>query len=208
MTEEKYVPKILEVLIWPDERLHDESYDVEQNLFDEDLEHLVADMFTTMHARGGVGLAAPQVGYNFRIIVIELEPERPLVLINPKIHVGSKKMFKWEEGCLSVPGYFEYRERPDMIVVKYNTIKGERVSTEFHGLYAFAIQHEYDHLEGKVFVDKSSWLKKGRIKKKMAKSLPGILSQMNSVKDKAIEEGMREVNLLKNIDNYEAVENT
>ena len=192
---EKYVPKILEVLLWPDERLHETSVDVED--YDENLEHIIADMFTTMQARGGVGLSSPQVGLNLNIITIELEATNPLVLINPVIEESSKEKFKWEEGCLSVPGFFEYRERPDTIVVSYNKINSERITAQFQGLYAFAIQHEYDHLQGKVFVDSISFFRKGRVKKKMAKALPNILANMNAVKDAVIAEGMREVDLLK-----------
>lgn len=167
--ENNYTPKFREILTWPDEGLHIECHDVVD--FNEDLEHLVADMFVTMTANEGVGLAAPQIGELSNVIVIRIEPENPLVLINPEIIDSSDTMFEFEEGCLSVPGHYEKRKRPESITVKFKDLKGEDREFEFLKLYAFAIQHEIDHLHGKVFVDGASWFKKGKIEKKMKKAL-------------------------------------
>lgn len=168
-TENTYTPKLREILVWPDERLHMECRDIVD--FDEDLERLVADMFVTMTANEGVGLAAPQIGELSNIIVIRIEPDKPLVLINPEIVEASEELFQFEEGCLSVPGHYEKRKRPESIIVRFKDIKGDEHEFEFLNLYAFAIQHEMDHLKGKVFVDGASWFKQGKIEKKMKKAL-------------------------------------
>lgn len=164
------MPKILDVLTWPDERLHQKSEDVTE--FNEELEELVGDLFATMVAYEGVGLAAPQVGVLKNIIVIRLEADQPVVFINPVIEVLNNKTFEFEEGCLSVPGHFEKRKRPEHISVKFQDTKGEHHEVQFLNLYAFAILHEYDHLQGKVFVDGASFFKRGRIEKKMKKTIP------------------------------------
>jgi peptide deformylase len=168
-TENKYTPKLREILVWPDDRLHQEGSDVTE--FNEELEHLVEDMFVTMTAHEGVGLAAPQIGELLNIITIRIEPNNPLVLINPTIIGTSDADFTFEEGCLSVPGHFEKRKRPDLISVRFQDVKGEEHEFDFLNLYAFAIQHEMDHLNGKVFVDGASWFKQGRIEKKIKKAM-------------------------------------
>lgn len=176
----------LPIVLWPDKRLSRTCEDVTE--FDDQLRSFVASMLVTMKAEAGLGLAAPQVGINKNILAIDIPlsmqkpttgtetPEvesvyRPFVVINPKILEVDEKMFKWEEGCLSVPGYFEDRERPWRIVVEYFNDDGRKHTTEFTNLFAFAIQHEMDHLEGKVFVDGLSRLKQDRVKKKMIKTL-------------------------------------
>jgi peptide deformylase len=169
MTTESYKPKIREILVWPDPRLNIRATDVVN--FDDNLRNLIADMFVTMTANEGVGLAAPQIAEPYNIIAIRLEPTKLLTLINPTIMKSSDDNFEWEEGCLSVPGYFENRKRPNTIEISFYDPSGEEVTAEFSGLYAFAIQHELDHLNGKVFVDGSSWLKESRIKKKIKKTL-------------------------------------
>lgn len=163
-----YQPKVLPILKWPDdERLHTKSKDVV--VFDEHLEQLGHDLLHTMKVSNGVGLAAPQTGNMINVIAIWIEPERPMVLVNPIIVYSSETLFEFNEGCLSVPGYFEDRKRPEKIAVIFRDVKGGHHDLEFNSLYAFCVQHEIDHLEGKVFVDGSSLLKKSRIKSKMKK---------------------------------------
>jgi peptide deformylase len=165
-----YQPKLLPILKWPDdERLHQKSVDV--TVFDEELEHLALDLLHTMKTANGVGLAAPQTGNMLNIITIWIEAEKPLGLVNPVIVETSEELFEFNEGCLSVPGYFEDRKRPAKIVVKFVDVKGEPHEFECNGLYAFAIQHEIDHLNGRVFVDGASPLKRARIKSKIRKTL-------------------------------------
>ena len=140
--------------------------------FDEGLEKLVSDMFETMYAAPGVGLAAPQVGVNIRLIVIDIsggkEPDRRMVLCNPRI-ITSEGTQEGEEGCLSVPDFCELVKRPLRVVVEAQDIKGEPFRIEGEELLARAICHEIDHLNGVMFVDLLSPLKRallrGRIKK-------------------------------------------
>lgn len=170
MSEEQRKPQIRRMVIWPDPRLSAKCEYVTR--FDDSLDHLVQDMFATMVANSGVGLAANQVGILKRVITIRVEQNSPFYLINPEIIESSDEMFKWEEGCLSVPGYFEDRERPARIAVRFKTVDGEEKEIEMFDLTAFAVQHEMDHLDGKTFVDDSSFFKKGRVKKKIKKALP------------------------------------
>jgi len=163
--------KALKILKWPnDDQLHQVSVDVTK--FDDSLKSLAFDMLYTMKQADGIGLAAPQVGEFINMIVIWLpiEEHMPLMIVNPNIITASDELMTFNEGCLSVPGYFEDRERPKQIVLQYHDISGvERHETEFTGLYAFAIQHEMDHLIGKLFIDNASMLKKAMIKSKMKK---------------------------------------
>lgn len=165
---EDYVPQILPILKWPnDNKLHEKSVDVVN--FNDDLLRLTLDMLHTMFVNNGIGLAAPQTGNMINVIVVALPNESPIVLINPKIKSSSEEVFQFNEGCLSVPGYFENRKRPKEIVVEYQSIFGDATESAFDGLMAFVIQHEIDHLQGKVFVDNSSAMKKQRILEKMKK---------------------------------------
>jgi len=167
--KDNYIPKIREILTWPDDALHQQCSDVTE--FNNDLEELIADMFFTMTASEGVGLAAPQIGELVNMFVLRIDPRTPLIFINPSIIQSSDELFTFEEGCLSVPGHFEKRKRPDTIVVHFQDASGKEHEYEFRGIYAFAIQHEMDHLNGKVFVDGASWFKQGRIEKKIKKAL-------------------------------------
>lgn len=163
-----YQPKLLPILKWPDdERLHQKSVDI--TVFDLFVQQLACDLLHTMKTAKGVGLAAPQTGNMVNMITIWIEEPRPLILINPVIIESSEELFEFNEGCLSVPGFFEDRKRPAKIVVKVFDVVGTPREFEFNGLYAFAIQHEIDHLHGKVFVDGSSMLKTSRIKSRMKK---------------------------------------
>lgn len=160
----------LQIVHWPDERLHKKCEDVTE--FDDHLVKFVTDMIYTMRENNGVGLAAPQVGIPLNVIVLWIDtPENSFVgeMINPEIIEVSNEMFRWEEGCLSVPGYYEDRERPKTIRVRYHDMYGKLYERELSGLAAFAVQHEIDHLNGKVFIDSLSQLKKDRIKKKISK---------------------------------------
>ena len=159
------------ICIWPDPILHKISMPIDKEFGTPDLQQLIVDMFHTMRESKGVGLAAPQVGVSKRVITMEVEPGVMVYFINPIITESSDVNYKWEEGCLSVPGYFEIRERPNDISVWCNDMKGEHLTVRLQGLYAFALQHEMDHLAGKVFVDDLSPFKKDRVKAKVKKTL-------------------------------------
>ncbi len=159
---------ILPVLIYPDPRL--ETVCDEVTVFDDELSTFVDNMFDTMYAEGGIGLAAPQVARLERIIVIDIEGDKQnqLVLINPEI-VESAGVTGIEEGCLSVPGYVGFVERKETVTVKAFDCKGNPFSLEADELLAICIQHEIDHLNGIVFPEYLSPLKRKRIKEKLNK---------------------------------------
>lgn len=162
------ITQLLPILIWPNPKLAEVASPVTK--FDIYVEQLIVDMLFTMRASKGIGLAAPQVGESLRVIVLEVEPDRPCYFINPTI-VSSQGNYEWEEGCLSVPGYFETRNRPGQITVETSLISGRTETIDLCGLYAFALQHEIDHLNGKVFVDGSSQLRQERARAKIRKTL-------------------------------------
>ena len=135
--------------------------------FDDALRRLTEDMIETMYAAPGVGLAAPQIGISKRICVFDAG-DGPHVLINPEI-ISKDGLAVTEEGCLSVPGYYEEVERAEQIRVRYLDRNGQAVEQEAEGLLAVCIQHEIDHLDGKLFVDYLSEAKRQRIRKKLAK---------------------------------------
>jgi peptide deformylase len=159
---------ILNILHFPDPRLRNKAQPVEQ--FDDDLRRFVDDMFETMYQAPGIGLAATQVNDLRRVVVIDVSEEHdaPLCLINPEILVrdGEEQM---DEGCLSVPGVFERVTRADRIKVRAMTPGGEAFELDAEGLLAVCIQHEIDHLDGKLFIDYLSNLKRQRIRKKLEK---------------------------------------
>ena len=160
---------LLDILHFPDDRLRTKARPVEQ--VDDSVRQLVDDMFETMYEAPGIGLAATQVNVHQRIIVIDvsLEKDQPLVLINPEI-IEKDGVEEREEGCLSVPGVYETVQRADHIRVKALDRNGEPFELETGDLLAVCIQHEIDHLDGKLFVDYLSSLKRQRIKKKLEKS--------------------------------------
>ena len=160
---------ILDILTFPDPRLRTIAAPVE--VFDSKLETLVNDMIETMYDAAGVGLAATQVDVHQRVVVIDCSDERndPIVFINPIIEVKDGPAAPYDEGCLSVPGFYEEVERPENIVVKAYDIKGEPFELVPDGLLAVCIQHELDHLNGKLFVDYISAMKRNRIRKKLEK---------------------------------------
>jgi peptide deformylase len=142
---------------------------------DEDIQALVRDMLETMYGAQGIGLAAPQVGVSQRVIVVDLgeaddEGVGPLALINPKVVEASKKTDKGPEGCLSIPGLEEVVERPANVTVEGRAPDGELVTMELSGLLGRAVQHEIDHLDGVLFIDRVSPLKRKLLMRKWKKS--------------------------------------
>ena len=159
---------ILNILNYPDDRLRIKAKPVEQ--FDERLQKQIDDMFETMYAAPGIGLAATQVDFHQRLIVIDVSEDKsqPLVVINPEI-IEKDGIQQIDEGCLSVPGIYEPVERAEHIRLKMQDREGNPVEMEAEGLLAVCIQHEMDHLEGKLFVDYLSDLKRQRIRIKLQK---------------------------------------
>ena len=161
---------LLKILLFPDPRLRTVASKVEN--VNAEIKSLCDNMLETMYESGGIGLAATQVNIHKKIIVIDISPEKnsPLVLINPEIKVlSSETEMEYEEGCLSVPGFFEVINRPDSIEVSALNRNGEEINIKADGFLAVVIQHENDHLLGKVFVDYLSGLKRQRIKKQLIK---------------------------------------
>ncbi len=159
---------LLNILQFPDPRLRTRAKPVE--VFDDNLKTLVKDMFETMYEAPGIGLAATQVDVHKRLLVMDIseDKDKPLVFINPQIlqAEGEEEM---DEGCLSVPGYYETVSRAEKIRVRAQDENGEEFELDADGLEAVCIQHEMDHLEGKLFVDYISSLKRDRIRKKLEK---------------------------------------
>jgi len=160
-----------QILTEPNEILRKKSLPVDS--VDKDLQILMDDMLETMYAAPGIGLAAIQVGIPKRIIVLDIEQKegqkKPLFLVNPEIIQKSKNLSTYEEGCLSVPGQFAEIDRPDKCHVKYLDYYGEKKEINAEGMLATCIQHEMDHLEGILFIDYLSKLKKTMIIKKLSK---------------------------------------
>lgn len=161
---------VLSILRYPDPRLHQVAKPVE--VFDESLRTLVRDMAQTMYEAPGVGLAATQVDVHQRVIVVDVSDARDelRVFVNPEIVDASAERKVYEEGCLSVPGIYEEVERPDRVRVRARDEHGEAFEIEADGLLAVCLQHEMDHLDGRVFVQYLSRLKQGRIRSKMLKA--------------------------------------
>ena len=159
---------ILEILHYPDPRLRNEALPVED--VDLEIKKLVTDMFETMYDAPGIGLASIQVNVPKRVIVVDVseDHDQPLCFINPEIiqKDGEEEM---DEGCLSVPGFYETVQRAEKIRVRALNEKGEEFEMDADGLLAVCIQHEIDHLDGKLFVDYISPLKRNRIRKKLEK---------------------------------------
>lgn len=159
---------ILNVLHYPDPRLRNKAHSV--NKIDSDIKTLATDMLETMYDEGGIGLAATQVNVPKRVVVIDLSEERndPMYLINPEI-ISSEGVEQMQEGCLSVPGYYDFVERSEKIHFRYLNLDSEIIETDADGLLAVCVQHEIDHLDGKLFIDYLSPLKRQRLKKKLEK---------------------------------------
>jgi peptide deformylase len=160
---------LLPILRYPDPRLHKVAKPV--TVFDARLKKLAADMAETMYDAPGVGLAATQVDVHEQLIVIDVSESHDAlrVFINPEVVWASEERTVYEEGCLSVPGIYDGVERPSRVKVKALDLDGKEFEVEADGLLAVCIQHEMDHLKGKVFVEYLSPLKRNRIKTKLAK---------------------------------------
>jgi peptide deformylase len=161
-----------DILILPDKRLRQVSEPVRK--IDAGIRKLVEDMFETMYDAPGIGLAAIQIGTPKRVITMDLakkeEPKAPLVFVNPEIVWTSEDKATYEEGCLSIPEYYDDVERPAQVKVKYLDIDGAAREIEANGLLATCLQHEIDHLNGVLFIDHLSKLKRDRVTKKFAKA--------------------------------------
>ncbi|MEY3573347.1 MAG: hypothetical protein RJA77_1262 [Pseudomonadota bacterium] len=160
---------LLPILHYPDPRLRTVAKPVK--VFDARLETLIADMFETMYAAPGIGLAATQVDVHEQVIVIDLTEDHsePQVFINPIVLSQSQDVKRFQEGCLSVPGVFDEVERPDLIEVRAQRADGSTFELQAQGLLSVCIQHEMDHLSGKVFVDYLSRLKQTRLRDRLLK---------------------------------------
>lgn len=161
---------LLNILRYPDARLHKLAAPV--TVFDEGLKKLVADMAETMYAAPGIGLAATQVDVHKQVIVVDVSERRDslVVLVNPEI-VEATGQSDIEEGCLSVPGIYELVPRAERVKVRAYDQNGNPFTLEAQGLLAVCIQHEMDHLMGKVFIEHLSQLKQQRVRAKLAKQL-------------------------------------
>ena len=159
---------LLEILHFPDPRLRNIAQPVQT--VDDDIRQLLDDMLDTMYAAPGIGLAATQLNIDKRVVVIDVseEKDQPLCLINPEI-LGLEGVEEMEEGCLSVPGVYEMVQRADQVRLRALDRNGQSFEMQAGGLVAVCIQHEIDHLDGKLFVDYLSQLKRTRIRKKLEK---------------------------------------
>jgi peptide deformylase len=161
---------ILEILEYPDPRLRKIASPV--NEVDASIRRLIDDMLETMYEAPGIGLAATQVDRHIQLIVMDLSEEKdaPLVFINPSIEILDGEPESMQEGCLSVPGFYEDVERIEHVLIKALDRDGKPFELEARGLLAVCIQHEMDHLNGKLFVDYLSSLKRNRIRKRLEKA--------------------------------------
>jgi peptide deformylase len=161
------------LVILPDAQLRQTSEPIGE--ITAEIRDLAADMLETMYDAPGIGLAAIQIGVPKRLVVIDLakppeEERRPIVLVNPEITWTSDEKRTYEEGCLSIPEYYEEVERPDRVRYRYRTLDGETVEAEADGVMATCLQHEIDHLNGVLFIDYISKLKRDRVIKKFQKA--------------------------------------
>ena len=161
-----------EIIILPDKRLRLKSEPVKR--IDSGIRKLVDDLFETMYDAPGIGLAAIQVGIAKRVVTMDLskkeEAHKPQVFINPEVVWTSDETSKYEEGCLSIPEYYEEVERPAQVKVKYLDLDGKAHEIEASGLFATCLQHEIDHTNGVLFIDYISKLKRDRVIKKFTKA--------------------------------------
>ena len=159
----------LPILHFPDPRLRTKAKPVA--VVDDAIRQLIKDMFETMYEAPGIGLAATQVNHHIRLVVMDISEDKsqPMVFINPKVTPLTQEKAPYEEGCLSVPSVYDVVDRPTMVRIEALNEQGEAFSLETDGLLAVCIQHELDHLEGKLFVDYLSSLKRQRIKAKLQK---------------------------------------
>ena len=161
---------IRKILKFPNQDLRIKAKPVET--FDDELKTLTDDMFETMHSVNGIGLAATQIGVAKQVAVIDISPEKnePLVIVNPEIQIlDPSKTEDYDEGCLSIPGFFEKISRPSDIQLFYQDLSGQKHEIKPEGLLTKVVQHELDHLNGRLFVDHISELKRRRIRNKIVK---------------------------------------
>lgn len=181
------------ILIYPDKRLRQQAQTI--TTFDDHLQDMIAKMFRTMYQAKGIGLAATQVNIHQRLTVMDVPQTRPegetelhneeqtpppsdkLVLINPEIIESSEELAEYDEGCLSLPGQYASVWRPAHIRLRYQDEHGEHHERDASGLLAVCIQHEIDHLHGRLFIDHLSRMKRERLEKKLAKSLKNTASK-------------------------------
>ena len=162
---------LLKILIFPDPRLRTVAKAVEK--VDDSLKKLTEDMLETMYEGSGIGLAATQVDVHKRVIVVDISEKKdePLVLINPVLNkVIDQELKTYSEGCLSVPGFYEELERPSEIEISFQDVNGQDHTLIANGLLSVVVQHEMDHLEGKMMVDSISNVKREMIRKKLSKA--------------------------------------
>ena len=162
---------LLKILIFPDPRLRTVAKAVEK--VDDSLKKLTEDMLETMYEGSGIGLAATQVNVHKRVIVVDISEKKdePLVLINPVLKkVIDPEVKTYSEGCLSVPGFYEELERPSEIEISFQDVNGQDHTLIANGLLSVVVQHEMDHLEGKMMVDSISNVKREMIRKKLSKA--------------------------------------
>lgn len=161
---------LLTILEFPDPRLRTIAKPVTQ--FDKGLQQLIDNMFETMYEAPGIGLAATQVNIHQQLIVMDISEDKdtPMVFINPTLHILDDEMQSYDEGCLSVPGFYETVTRPKNIVINALDRNGKSFTIEDDAMLAICIQHEMDHLNGKLFVDYLSPLKRNRIRDKLEKA--------------------------------------
>jgi len=157
----------LKILIFPDPKLRKVAKKIDK--FDKSLEMLSKNMLKTMYEAEGIGLAATQVNIHIRLVVMDLSEERnePRVFVNPEYTILDKSPFTYEEGCLSIPGFNEEISRPSKILLKWQDLQGNFHEEEPDGIFTVCAQHEIDHLDGKLFVDYLSPIKRDRIRKKL-----------------------------------------
>ncbi|MCB1689423.1 MAG: peptide deformylase [Halioglobus sp.] len=160
---------VLEILEFPDSRLRTEAEPITE--VTQATRTLIDDMLETMYAAPGIGLAATQVNVHQRLLVMDVSDDKsePMVFINPQITVLDPELGEYDEGCLSVPGFYETVSRPQKVEVSALDRNGESFTCQLQGLAAICLQHEVDHLNGKLFVDYLSTLKRQRIRKKLEK---------------------------------------
>ena len=160
---------VLEILEFPDPRLRKQATPVRE--VTGAIRTLIDDMFETMYAAPGIGLAATQVNVHQRILVIDVSEahDQPQVFINPEVTILNPELGEYDEGCLSVPGFYETVNRPQEVEVSALDREGQPFTRKLEGLLAICLQHEIDHLDGKLFVDYLSALKRTRIRKKLEK---------------------------------------
>lgn len=160
---------MLQILEFPDPRLRKVAKPV--TVYDKALEVLIQDMLETMYAADGIGLAATQVNIHKRLLVIDVSENKdsPQVFINPNFEIIEEELVEYDEGCLSVPGFYETVSRPAVVKVTAQDQTGEEFSLSAEGILSTCIQHEIDHLNGKLFVDYISPLKRQRIRNKLEK---------------------------------------